>query len=200
LTLIAPEFGEICHHGEMPELTYEEFGRRFFEVAVTEDRVASAFSTLTGDSFEVGPIPSGPGGIAKVRARVRIDEPHIVREVSDVITFAVQIPLSIRLLVDLKVDRIRYDVDGSVALALTARAIEPLELHIDVAEPRPRDVTVGVAARNLRGEIIRMVGQVDDEIRRFIAADVAVRINDPAITKARIIDVATELGRAFESM
>lgn len=83
-----------------------------------------------------------------------------------------RIPLSIRLLVDLKVDRIRYDVDGSVRLALTARAVEPLQLHIDVTPPRPADVTVGVASRNLRGEIIRLVAQVDDEIKRFIARDV----------------------------
>lgn len=190
----------ICDDGHMSELTYEEFGRRFFEVAVTEGRVAGAFAAITGDSFELGPIPSGPGGIAKVRARVRIGQPHIEREISDLITFAVQIPLSIQLLVDIRVDRIRYDVDGSVSLALTARAVEPLELHIDVCDPTPKDVTVGVSARNLRGEIIRVVAQVDDEIKRFISADVAERIRDPQVTEARIIDVAAELGRAFQSM
>ncbi|MGC4932260.1 hypothetical protein ACLQ3C_01050 [Gordonia sp. DT30] len=184
----------------MSDLTYEEFGRRFFEVAVTEDRVAGAFTAITGDSFDVGPIPSGPGGIARVRARVSIAEPQIVRDISDLITFTVRIPLSIRLLVDLRVDRIKYDVDGSVRLALTARAVEPLQLHIDVRPPRPSDVTVGVASRNLRGEIIRVVGQVDDEIKRFIARDVAARIEDPLVTSARIIDVAAELGRAFEAM
>ncbi len=190
----------ICDDGQMSELTYEEFGRRFFEVAVTEKRVGSAFSAITGDSFDVGPIPSGPGGIAKVQARVSIDEPQIIRDISELITFTVRIPLSIRLLVDLKVDRIRYDVDGSVRLALTARAVEPLQLHIDVTPPRPADVTVGVASRNLRGEIIRLVAQVDDEIKRFIARDVAARIEDPEVTSARTIDVEAELGRAFESM
>lgn len=190
----------ICDDGQMPQLTYEEFGRRFFEVAVTENRVASAFSAIAGDSFDVGPIPSGPGGIARVQARVSIDSPQISRDVSDLITFTVHIPLSIRLLVDLRVDRIRYDVDGSVRLALTARAVEPLALHIEVQPPRPADVTVGVASRNLRGEIIRILAQVDDEIKRFIARDVAARIESPEVTRARIIDVEAELRRAFEAL
>lgn len=184
----------------MSQLTYEEFGRRFFEVAVTEERVGAAFSSIVGDSFEVGPISSGPGGIAKARARVRIDEPEITRLVGELITFEVEIPLTIQLMVDLKVDRIKYDVDGRVSLALTARAAEPLELRIEVQPPKPRDVTVGVASHNLRGEIIRVVGQIDDEIKRVIAKHVATEIDKPEVRKARIIDVSTELGRAFESL
>ncbi|MDL9935944.1 hypothetical protein QSJ18_04220 [Gordonia sp. ABSL1-1] len=181
-------------------LTYEEFGRRFFEVAVTEDRIGAAFAAITGGAFEVGPIPSGPGGLAKVRARVRIAEPQITRNVGELITFEVAIPLRIGLLVDLRLDRVKYDVDGLVTLPLTARAVEPLELRIEVEPPRPQDVVVGVASRNLRGEIVRMVGQVDDEIKRFVARHVAEEIDKPEVRKARIIDVAAELGRAFEAM
>lgn len=181
-------------------LSYEEFGRRFFEVAVTEDRVGSAFASIAGDDFVVGPFPSGPGGIAKVRATVQVAEPEITRHVGDLITFTVNLPLSIGLLVDLRIDQVRYDVDGLITLPLTARAAEPLTLRIDVEPPRPRDVHVGVASRNMRGEIIRVVAQVDSEIKRFIAEYVAAEIDKPEIKKARIIDVAEELGRAFESL
>ena len=38
------------------EMTYEEFGRKFFEVAVTEDRVGGAIGAIAGDGFEMGPI------------------------------------------------------------------------------------------------------------------------------------------------
>ena len=96
----------------MTQLTYEEFGRRFFEVAVTEERVGSAFSAITGGSFDVGPIPSGPGGLARVTAHVEIGEPRIARNVGELITFTVEIMLTIGLVVDLRVDRIKYDVDG----------------------------------------------------------------------------------------
>ena len=47
-------------------VTYEEFGRKFFEVAVTADRVADGFGTMAGDTFELGPFPAGPAGIARV--------------------------------------------------------------------------------------------------------------------------------------
>ena len=52
-----------------PELmTYEEFGRRFFEIAVTEERVGDAIAAIAGDEFSMGPMGQGPGGIAKVTA------------------------------------------------------------------------------------------------------------------------------------
>ena len=184
----------------MTQLTYEEFGRRFFEVAVTERRVGSAFSSTTGGSFDVGPIPSGPGGLARVTAHVEIGEPRIARNVGELITFTVEIMLTIGLVVDLRVDRIKYDVDGLITLPLTVRAAEPLELRIDVTPPRPKDVIVGVASHNLRGEFIRAVGQVDTEIKRFVAQHVAEEIDKPEVKAARIIDVGAELGRAFENM
>ena len=34
-------------------VTYEDFGRRFFELAVTEERVAAAFAEIAGDEFEM---------------------------------------------------------------------------------------------------------------------------------------------------
>ena len=71
----------------MTQLTYEEFGRRFFEVAVTEERVGSAFSAITGGSFDVGPIPSGPGGLARVTAHVEIGEPRIARNVGEPVSY-----------------------------------------------------------------------------------------------------------------
>ena len=88
------------------------------EVAVTEERVGSAFSSLTGEAFDVGPIPSGPGGLARVHAHVEIGEPRIRREVGELITFTVEIMLTIGLVVDLRVDRVRYDVDGLITLPI----------------------------------------------------------------------------------
>lgn len=60
-------------------LTYEQFGRKFFEVAVTEERVGGAIASIAGDEFEIGPIAQGPGKFAKVTAKVRIMEPRVTR-------------------------------------------------------------------------------------------------------------------------
>ncbi|WP_412917637.1 hypothetical protein [Gordonia zhaorongruii] len=195
----APDSPGVSEDGR-PYLTYEQFGRRFFEVAVTEERIASAFTSIAGEEFRVGPLASGPGGVAKVCADVKIAEPEITRQVGESITFIVKLPLFIALLVDLKLDRIRYDVDGLVTLPLTVRCAEPLQLRIEVDTPRPRDVFVDVASHNVRGSIIRNLAQVDDEIRRVIAKFVADEVDKPEVRDARLIDVDVELGRAFEGM
>ena len=73
-------------------MTYEEFGRKFFEIAVTEERVGGAIADIAGDAFEMGPMGQGPGKIAKVTAKVRILEPRVTRQVGEKITFAIRIP------------------------------------------------------------------------------------------------------------
>ncbi len=170
-------------------LTYEEWGRKFFEIAVTEERVASAFAAIAGDEFELGPMGQGPGGIARVTAKVRIGEPTASRQIGDTIRFDIRIPLEIDLLVDLRLDKQRYKVDGEVALRATARAAEPLALIIDVPKPRPSDISVHVSTKSIRGELVRIIGGVDAEIRRFTAAHVAELIDAPESQKAQAINV-----------
>jgi hypothetical protein len=178
-------------------LTYEDFGRRFFEVAVTEDRVGAGFAQIAGNEFEMAPIGQGPGKIAKVSAKVKIQQPQVSRNVGDAITFTIHIPLAINLLVDLRLDKQRFLVDGDIALTATARAAEPLLLIIDVAKPRPSDITVHVSSKSIRGEVLRVVAGVDGEIRRFIAHYVATEIDSPQSQAAQVIDVAAQLDETW---
>lgn len=179
-------------------VTYEEFGRRFFEVAVTADRVAAAFADITGNKFAMEPIAQGPGGIAKVSANVEIREPRVTRKIGDLLTFVIHIPLFIDLLVDLRLDKQRFAVTGDIALHATARAAEPLLLIVDVAKPRPSDITVNVSSRSIRGEVLRILAGVDGEIRRFIAQYVADEIDSPQSQSAQVIDVAEQLDSTWK--
>ena len=79
-------------------MNYESFGRRFFEVAVTEERVAAAFAAIAGSQFDMPPMAQGPGKFAKVSAAVTIKQPKVTRHVADSITFDIHIPLLIDLL------------------------------------------------------------------------------------------------------
>jgi hypothetical protein len=180
-------------------VTYEEFGRRFFELAVTEERVAAAFAEIAGDEFEMGPMSQGPGGLARVTAKVKIQQPHVRRTLGDTITFAIRIPLIIELVVDLWVDKQRFVVDGDIALRAAARAAEPLLIVIDVAKPRPSDIAVHVTSKSLRGEILRILAGVDSEIKRFIAAYVAEEVDSPASQQAKLIDVAAITQSAWDT-
>lgn len=132
-------------------ITYEEFGRRFFEVAVSEERVGDAIGAIAGDEFEMGPIAQGPGKIAKVTARVNIQKPRVSRIVGDTITFSIRIPLEIDMVIDLRIDRPKFMVFGEIALRASALAAEPLLLILDVKKPRPSDISdprhLEVAAR-----------------------------------------------------
>jgi hypothetical protein len=178
-------------------MTYEEFGRRFFEVAVSEARVCGAIAAIAGDAFEMGPMGQGPGKIAKVTAKVRILRPRVTRHVGDMITFAIRIPLEINMVVDLRIDKPKFMVFGEIALRATARAAEPLLLILDVEKPRPSDISIHVTSKSLRGELLRVVAGVDAEIRRFVAEHVAGEIDSPASQKAKVIDVAESIDVAW---
>jgi hypothetical protein len=178
-------------------LTYEEFGRKFFEVAVSEERVCNAIAAIAGDAFEMGPIGQGPGKIAKVSAKVRIMDPRVSRQVGEMITFAIRIPLEIDMVVDLRIDKPKFMVFGEIALRATARAAEPLLLILDVEKPRSSDISIHVTSKSLRGELVRVIGGVDAEIRRFIAAHVSGEIDSPASQKAKVIDVADSIDVAW---
>ncbi len=178
-------------------MSYEEFGRKFFEVAVTEERVADAFGAIAGEQFEMGPMRQGPGGLAKVTAKVTIKAPKARRQLGETITFDVRIPLAIDMVIDLRLDKPRFVVDGEIALRAVARAAEPLLLIIDVAKPKASDITVDVASTSLRGELLRIVAGVDAEIKRFVAKYVRDEIDKPASKKAQVIDVATTLDETW---
>jgi hypothetical protein len=109
----------------------------------------------------------------------------------------VRIPLLIDLVVDLWLDKPRFSVTGEIKLIVTARAIRPLVIYIDVPKPRSRDITVRVTSSTIRGEVLRIIGGVDAEIRRVIARQVGARIDEPESQRAKTIDVATEIAAAW---
>jgi len=174
-------------------MTYEEFGRRFFEVAVTEDRVGGAIGAIAGDAFVIGPIGQGPGKIAKVTAKVRVMDPRVSRKVGEMITFDIRIPLEIDMVIDLRIDRPKFMVFGEIALRATARAAHPLLLILDVEKPRSSDISIHVTSKSLRAELLRIVAGVDAEIKRFISGHVSDEIDSPASQKAKIIDVSDSI-------
>jgi len=87
-----------------------------------------------------------PAGLPRSAPTFKIQSPESHGRLGDSITFAIHIPLSIDLLLDLRLDKQRFVVSGDIALRATARAAEPLLLIVDVAKPRPSDITVNVSS------------------------------------------------------
>ena len=180
-------------------LSYEHFGRRFFEVAVSEKRVADAIGAIAGEEFQMGPMGQGPGGIAKVTALVKVQYPRVTRHTGEFIEFDIRIPLEINMVIDLRIDKPRFMVFGEISLRATARAAEPLLLILDVSKPTPRDIAIHVTSGTLRGEVLRVMAGIDAEIKRFIAAHVAGEIDSPGARDAKIIDIAQQIEGAWHS-
>ena len=181
-------------------MTYEEFGRRFFEIAVTEERVGSAIADIAGAEFSMGPMAQGPGGIAKVTAKVKVQTPSVTRALGDLITFDIRIPLEINMVIDLRIDKPKFIVFGEIALRATAIAAEPLLLILDVEKPSSTDISIHVTSKTLRAELVRIVGGVDVEIKRFIAQHVAGEIDSPESAKAKIIDVGSSIDEVWSGV
>lgn len=83
-------------------------------------------------------------------------------------------------------------------LHLTVRTAAPLRVVIDIAEPRPADVRVDVAAATKRGQLLRVLASVDHEIKRFVARYICAEIRKPHIAAVRDIDVARRLDEAWK--
>lgn len=178
-------------------MTYEEFGRRFFEIAVTEERVGAAIGQIAGDEFSMGPMAQGPGKFAKVTALVKVQDPAVTRHLGDQITFDIRIPLEIELVIDLRIDKPRFMVFGEIALRAVAIAAHPLALILDVEKPRPSDISIHITSTTLRAELLRIVAGVDAEIKRFISAHVAGEIDSPGAAKAKVIDIGGQIAEVW---
>ncbi|WP_433665497.1 hypothetical protein ACQPW1_42735 [Nocardia sp. CA-128927] len=179
-------------------MSYEDFGRHFFEYAASEQRILGAFDQLTGAAFDFGPIGVGPGRLAKASAQVLLGQAEVRRDIDEVISFALKIPLSVDMLIDLALDKHRFEVDGHIHLHLTVRAAAPLRVVIDIATPRSSDVRINVATDTMRGQLLRIFASVDHEIRRFVARYIAKEIEKPHIAAARDINVAKRLDEAWK--
>ncbi len=88
--------------------------------------------------------------------------------------------------------------EGSDVSHQTSLVWFPDTAHIlDVEKPRASDISIHVTSKSLRAEVVRIVGGVDAEIRRFIAAHVAGEIDSPESVQAKVIDVAERLDAAW---
>lgn len=179
--------------------TYAVFGERFFAHAVTEERIVGALRGLAGDKIEFGPIGAGPGKLAKVSAVGELGVASATPVESDFVAFRLSIPVALDLDIDLGLDQHTFHAAIDVGLTLTARAAEPLRVVIDIDPPTWQDVTLELESEGVRGEVLRRVGGIDREIRRFVAKFVAREIDKPHIREARDIDVAARIDGAWKS-
>ncbi|OXR40561.1 hypothetical protein B7C42_07370 [Nocardia cerradoensis] len=174
-------------------IEYAEFGRRFFPLIVTPDRVRDVVEGLAGRAVEVGPLRTGPGDAATVEVQGAVRMPRLARREGDhPVSFDLTIPVGLDITVDvLKANRYRAEVE--VGLLLVARAAEPLLIVIDVTPPRSADVAVELQAEGWRAKMLGSVGKIRRQIAAQVAQVIRAELADP---RGRTIDVAGRIDAA----
>jgi hypothetical protein len=181
-------------------IEYRDWGARFFELAVTEERVLAGVNAMAGQAIDVGPMGVGPGRVAKVTAKGQIGTATGRRVSTDPVRYEARLPVTIHFKLDLGVDVHRFDADIEIPLRLTARARDDLAIVIEIEPPRSSDITVDLKAHGLRASLTQRAANVEGELRRFVAKYVGREIGKPKVQAARVIDVATAINRAAGSV
>ncbi|MBO0855255.1 MAG: hypothetical protein J2P18_16005 [Nocardia sp.] len=173
---------------------YEDFGRAFFPLIVTADRVREVVDGLAGREVEVGPLRTGPGDAATVQVLGTVRMPRLTRRPGDMpVSFDMVIPVVLALTVDM-VKANRYRAYVEVALVLIARAADPLLIVIDVDPPGPADVTVALRSKGITARVLGSVGKIKQQIAVQVAGQIRAELADQ---QSRTIDVAARIDAAL---
>ena len=179
--------------GDLQYLSYEQFGRAFFERAVTEERVRAAARGLAGRPIDFGPLGVGPIGMVKVSAKGSVGEPVTRARESEFIGYDLVLPVDLTLVIDFGLEKSRFSAVVTVTLALTARPAGPLQVVIDIETPSRRNVDIHMSADGLRASVLQLIAPIESEVRKSVARYVGKQLNRPEIAKARVIDVGAVL-------
>ena len=179
----------VDHLGELTFISYADFGKRFFEIAVTRERVVDAVAGVAGRPIDVGPLAVGPLGLIKIRANGSVGTLSVVERVDEHVAFDVTLPVQLDMVIEIGFDKHRFSALIEVALIAIARAAAPLRIALDVVPPTRRNVAVQLHADGLRASVIQVVAGVDRELKRAVAKFVRGELDKPEIRAARVIDV-----------
>lgn len=180
-------------------IPYAEWGELFFETAVTEERVVAGVNVMAGRPIDVGPLGVGPAHVAKVTATGSIGTATGRRVGQMPLTFHVDLPVHLDLLIDLGVDKHRFQAEVRVPLVLTAQGRSDLAIELVVTPPRAHEVAVEVEAQGMRASLMQKVAGVDVELRRFVAKYVAREVEQPHVLAARVIDIRSAIDRTADA-
>lgn len=184
-------------HAELERCDYATFGAQFFEVLVTAERVAGAIGALSEDEFAIGPVPVGPGKLAKLTVTGRLGKPTARRRGREPLRFRLTIPADIDLLIEMPGQDNRFHGSVRVSLDVTARAALPLSVVFEIAPPAPEDVKVTLAGDGLRANLLRTLAGMDEEVHRYVTRFITRELDSPRVRAACELDIAAAVDAAW---
>ncbi len=180
------------------QIGYDEFGMRFMNLVLHQDRVMESINRVLGEEFQLGPIGAGPGRkVAKVTASGTFGA-ATGEALPDVVGYLVNLPVHVAFHLDLGVDMLRFDAEVVLPLRLTMELVEPLTILWHITPPDPEDVVMTIASDSRRATVLQKVTGLEGELRRFIVRFVDRELEKPHVRKAMKIDLVTLIDNAWE--
>ena len=183
-------------------VSYQDFGARFIDAAVTVGRIEEAVAAVAGDRVEVGPMHVGPGDAASVMAKGVLGAPTARSAAPDADgtrRFVVSIPIELALTVKVAGTVHRFEASVALRLHLAARTAEPVVIVIDIAPPEVFDMEVDVRASGIVARVLGRLGNVDKKIREEIVRFVNDALTRDAARAATVIDIAPQIDNVWHS-
>ncbi len=177
-------------------IDYRAWGVEFFHRAVTEERVLRGVNVLSGRVIDVGPMGVGPGRLVKVTAKGHIGTATGQRVGDEPVTFHIALPVPIEFVIDLGMDKQRFNALIEVPLVITARARDDLAIVMEITPPTKEEVRVDLQAEGLRAQVLKVAAGVEGELKRFVARYVTKELAKPYVQDATTIDVGAAIERA----
>lgn len=180
-------------------IDYAEFGRRFFPVMVTSERLSGFLGHLAGRPIEIGPFRTGPRAAAEVTVRGDIgqplltDLPAIPAEYGDtaLVRFGLTVPVSLDITVAVLKDN-HYRADLEIPLTLTTHAAHPLRIVVEVDPPIRENIRLDYEPQGRRAAALGALGGIRKQIIAQVMRVIRAELADPA---TRTLDVAARIDR-----
>lgn len=173
-------------------ISYGDFGSRFFDDAVTIDRITAAIEGMAGKGIKIGPLQLGPAGLAGFVAEGNVGDPTITRHEGSEVAYDLLVPASLAVVLRLG-QEIRIQVGVEIKLVLSARAARPLRIVIDIPRITHRDVKLVVRAEALGAAWQWLLEPMGEVIRREVATRLNAMLSEKDSLRGRIFDIAARI-------
>lgn len=187
--------------GVAAEISYEQFGVEYVRRVLHRDRVLQMVNDVLGPEIRLGPIGAGPGRKTAIICAVGTFGPTFGEEIpAELLTYRINLPISVAFDLDLRVDRHRFNADVVIPLTLTVHTTAPLRVWIDIVVPSHDDVTLSLASDTRRGSVLQKVARLEPELRRFLVKVVRTELAKPYVRRATDFDMAEVIDQAWPAI
>ena len=150
------------------QLTFNEFGQRFMQHAMTPEIIRASLAQIVPEEQQF--TITSPTTVT-IHTRTVIGDIVQLPDASerDELVFDAALAIHLVLGVDLLVGQEQYTALAATRIRLAARLCSPLMLWIDCAPVEPEQITVASEGQDNRFDLVKRFGLLDPAIRQQVA-------------------------------